>query len=98
MSQDASSPRGGPPGLTSRPARSVPEEPLTELTHLAAHKQAHGTCLLCDYAKQEVERKERVVHLDEAGGWMAVVPWWATWPFEVMGESSRKEGRRARVC
>lgn len=23
--------------------------------------------------------------LDEENGWVAVVPWWATWPFEIMG-------------
>jgi galactose-1-phosphate uridylyltransferase len=48
---------------------------------------------LCDYAQKEVSKYlaagkdgERVVVLDEQGGFVAVVPFWATWPFEIMGE------------
>ncbi|KAL1413469.1 galactose-1-phosphate uridyl transferase [Vanrija albida] len=41
-------------------------------------------CLLCAYAADEVRRGERVVAIDEEGGWVAVVPFWAVWPFEVM--------------
>lgn len=39
-------------------------------------------CLLCGYAASEVKRGERVVALD--GGWVAVVPFWAVWPYEIM--------------
>lgn len=42
--------------------------------------------LLLSYAAEEVERKERIVEMDEEGGWIAVVPFWATWPFEILGE------------
>jgi galactokinase len=41
-------------------------------------------CLLCSYAHEEVQRGERVVAVDEEGGWVAVVPFWAVWPFETM--------------
>lgn len=37
--------------------------------------------MLVDYAKLESE-KERIVFENES--FLAVCPWWATWPFEVM--------------
>lgn len=43
-------------------------------------------CLLCTYAAEEVRRKERVVEIDEESGWVAVVPFWAVWPFETLRE------------
>ena len=76
---------------------SVPEEPLTELRSLVAYRKTHSShCLLCDYAQKEVDKYlaadrkgERVVVLDEESGFVALVPFWATWPFEIMGESQR---------
>ena len=38
--------------------------------------------LLVDYARQEIERVERVVV--ENDSWLAVVPFWALWPFETL--------------
>ena len=38
--------------------------------------------MLEDYAKLESEKQERVVFANDA--FVAVCPWWATWPFEVM--------------
>jgi UDPglucose--hexose-1-phosphate uridylyltransferase len=75
------------------PIQSVPEEPLKELSNLVKYSEKHsGGCLLCDYAKQEVETKkgERVVVLDEESGWVALVPFWAVWPFEIMGETDHR--------
>lgn len=64
---------------------SVPEEPLIELRSLAAYRKTHSNrCLLCTYAQQEVAKRERVVVLDEESGFVALVPFWATWPFEIM--------------
>lgn len=68
---------------------SVPQESLTELKHMRAYKAQHASCLLLDYARQEVAKRERVVELDEAGGWVALVPFWAVWPFEILREWSR---------
>lgn len=53
-----------------------------ELAALALHRQRHGACLLCDYAALELERGERVVAANAA--FVAVVPYWAVWPFEVL--------------
>ncbi len=44
--------------------------------------QAHGSSLLLDYAKREIEQEERVVCRNE--DWVAVVPYWAAWPFETL--------------
>ena len=38
--------------------------------------------LLVDYAAQEAEKQERVVVENEH--WLAVVPFWAVWPFETL--------------
>ncbi|KAK8869690.1 galactose-1-phosphate uridylyltransferase [Kwoniella newhampshirensis] len=73
----------------------VPDEPRTELDNLASPSlsishPSHPTrkdgkpCLLCSYAAEEVKRGERVVELEEEGGWVAVVPFWGVWPFEIL--------------
>lgn len=40
-------------------------------------------CLLCDYVRLELSGERLVVENDY---WAAVVPWWATWPFEILCE------------
>jgi UDPglucose--hexose-1-phosphate uridylyltransferase len=60
----------------------VPDEPALERAALAAYRRQHGSCLLCDYAALEVTRGERVVCLNDA--FVAVVPFWAVWPFETI--------------
>ncbi|OBX11597.1 galactose-1-phosphate uridylyltransferase [Gallibacterium salpingitidis] len=42
----------------------------------------HGSVLLVDYVQQELQRKERIVVDTEH--WLAVVPFWAIWPFETL--------------
>ncbi|RME69588.1 MAG: UDP-glucose--hexose-1-phosphate uridylyltransferase [Verrucomicrobia bacterium] len=44
--------------------------------------QEKGSRLLLDYVALEIERGERVV--DANDDWAAVVPFWATWPFELL--------------
>lgn len=41
-----------------------------------------GTPMLCDYVSSELEKKERIVV--ETDHWVWLVPFWATWPYEVM--------------
>lgn len=44
-------------------------------------------CLLCEYAHVELQAPEhegRVVVKNDH--WLALVPWWATWPFEILRE------------
>ena len=38
--------------------------------------------MLEDYVKEELDRKERIVY--ENDDWLVVVPYWATWPYQVM--------------
>ena len=38
--------------------------------------------MLVEYAKQELQKRERIVC--ENSDWLAIVPYWATWPYETM--------------
>jgi len=49
--------------------------------------QDKGSCLLCDYVALELARAERIVCQNE--DFVALVPFWATWPFETMVLSTR---------
>jgi UDPglucose--hexose-1-phosphate uridylyltransferase len=60
----------------------LPNEPARELLRQRDWLKAHGRPLLADYAELELVRGERVVAANER--WLAVVPWWATWPFETL--------------
>lgn len=61
----------------------MPEEPGLELDNLKKYRKDHGgSHMLVDYANLEAEKKERIVF--ENATFLAVCPWWATWPFEVM--------------
>ena len=60
----------------------VPDEPAKEDLHQLAYYQKHGSALLLDYAKQEEVLAERIVVANQE--WVAVVPYWAVWPFETL--------------
>ena len=60
----------------------IPNEVATEDARQAAWLAETGRVLLVDYAAAEAERRERVVA--ENDDWLAVVPWWAVWPFETL--------------
>jgi len=51
------------------------------------YRAARNACLLCDYARTERERGERVVEENEH--FLVVVPFWAVWPFEALLASKR---------
>ena len=61
---------------------TVPEEPARELNAQKTYQQDHGSCLLCDCLKLEQEQKVRLIAENE--GFVAIVPFWAVWPFEVL--------------
>ena len=61
---------------------SVPSLVARTQTHLLAHLQKTGQTLLTDYAAAEVQAQERVVY--ENAHVLALVPYWATWPFETL--------------
>lgn len=61
----------------------LPEEPALELEQLQKYRREQGGAhMLEDYATLESLRRERTVF--ENGVFLALCPWWATWPFEVM--------------
>ena len=60
----------------------LPNEATKEDINQAAYLKKHGSNLLLDYAKSEVEKNERIVAIND--DWVVVVPYWATWPFETL--------------
>ena len=72
----------------------LPEEIQLELTQLQKYrKEHHGAHMLEDYTTLEEAEGERTVF--ENATFLAVCPWWAFWPFEVMIVS--KQHKRALV-
>jgi len=60
----------------------LPNLPAREDSALSEYQRAHGTCLLCAYLRLELEGGERLVCENE--GFVALVPYWAVWPFEAL--------------
>ncbi|KAJ1799956.1 galactose-1-phosphate uridyl transferase [Coemansia sp. RSA 2399] len=66
----------------------VPSEPATEIESFKAFKSTHaGSCLLCTYVEAEVSNAasssaNRIVV--QNASFVALVPFWALWPFETM--------------
>ena len=69
---------------------TVPQAPSRELNAQQAYRQQHNSCLLCDYVALEDDRKLRVVCSSES--FVALVPFWAVWPFEILVCSRRHLG------
>ncbi|KAI4207875.1 MAG: hypothetical protein LQ348_000425 [Seirophora lacunosa] len=62
---------------------SLPEEPAVEIEQLKSYcREQEGHHMLEDYARLESDQRERIVY--ENSAFIAVCPWWATWPFETM--------------
>jgi UDPglucose--hexose-1-phosphate uridylyltransferase len=64
----------------------IPDIPLRELAAQQEYREEHGACLLCDYLQTEIAQAVSgggriVVENDE---FVALVPYWATWPFETL--------------
>lgn len=60
----------------------LPRLPELEDAHQADYFQRHRRPLLCDYLAEELKRAERLV--EQNADWAMLVPYWATWPFELM--------------
>jgi UDPglucose--hexose-1-phosphate uridylyltransferase len=61
---------------------ALPNEPAKEERQQQAYFSEHGSPLLVDYAELEATQPERIVVENEH--WLAVVPYWAIWPFETL--------------
>lgn len=61
---------------------TLPNEPAKEDVRQRQYLEAQGQPLLVEYAALEDESRERLVV--ENSHWLAVVPFWAVWPFETL--------------
>ena len=62
--------------------QSIPVEPEKKQRHQLEYIHRKGKTLLSDYLKEEQKHGERLVCENEH--FMALVPFWAVWPFETM--------------
>ena len=60
----------------------VPVGPARKLAAQRAYFERHGRDLVGDYLDKELRAGERIVCRNDR--WVALVPFWAVWPFEVM--------------
>lgn len=61
---------------------SLPNEAATEDLHQREYRAQHGSVMLLDYLRRERELGARVIH--ETEHFVALVPFWAVWPFETL--------------
>ena len=60
----------------------LPVEAVAEDEHQRRYHQANGRALLLDLADAEIQQASRVVVAN--AHWVALVPYWASWPFETL--------------
>jgi UDPglucose--hexose-1-phosphate uridylyltransferase len=60
----------------------LPNEPYKEFIQQQEYHHEHDGVLLLDYLKLEIEQQQRIVVENEH--WVALVPFWAVWPFETL--------------
>ncbi|MEM7548591.1 MAG: UDP-glucose--hexose-1-phosphate uridylyltransferase [Bacteroidota bacterium] len=60
----------------------IPDEPLKEHVRQRSYYKKNGNTLLGDYLKKELEKDERIVLKNDH--FVALVPYWAIWPYETM--------------
>ena len=63
-------------------SQTIPNEPRKELESQLAYYSEHRSCLLCDYLKLEQKASKRLVCENDC--FVALVPFWAIWPFELL--------------
>lgn len=66
---------------------SIPDEPAKEMEMQKAYFEKHKRSLLSDYLKEEEKSGERIFASNEH--FVAVIPFWAVWPYESMIISRR---------
>jgi UDPglucose--hexose-1-phosphate uridylyltransferase len=60
----------------------LPNEPSKEDRQQLAYLHEEGSILLMDYLKLELEQEIRIVAQNH--DWAALLPHWATWPYEIL--------------
>ncbi len=62
--------------------KNLPVEIVKEQKQQSDYYNLHGSTLLSDYLKTELTKQERIIYSNDS--FVALVPFWAVWPFEVM--------------
>ena len=62
----------------------IPSEVAKEHMHQDAYHDKHGSCLLTDYLRREENETRANRCVLSNAHWVALVPFWAYWPFEAL--------------
>ncbi len=63
-------------------SKSIPVEPSKENVRQQAYFEKHDRTLLTEYTEKELQKGDRI--LCQNAHFVALIPFWATWPFEAM--------------
>ncbi|MBN2570554.1 MAG: UDP-glucose--hexose-1-phosphate uridylyltransferase [Ignavibacteriales bacterium] len=66
---------------------SIPTLPMKETKCMKDYFSKKRNCLLCDYIEVEKKAGERIIY--ENDDFILLIPFWATWPFELLIVSKR---------
>ncbi|MDR6240556.1 UDP-glucose--hexose-1-phosphate uridylyltransferase [Aureibacter tunicatorum] len=66
---------------------SIPDIPAKKTANMNAYYEEHGKSILEDYLEIELKKRERIIFENEH--FVALVPFWAVWPYEAMIVSKR---------
>ncbi|HET7108379.1 MAG TPA: UDP-glucose--hexose-1-phosphate uridylyltransferase [Candidatus Acidoferrum sp.] len=69
-------------------SQTIPEQLARECASFREYLQKHKAGLLEDYVGMELEKQERIVAVNDQ--FVAIVPFWAVWPFETLVISRRR--------
>ncbi|MBD3420573.1 MAG: UDP-glucose--hexose-1-phosphate uridylyltransferase [Chitinivibrionales bacterium] len=61
---------------------TIPQLPALEHDRQNDYLRRHNSCLLCDYLNVEQQKRDRIVY--ENDSFVALVPFWAVWPYETI--------------
>ena len=75
---------------------TVPDELAREIASQKEYYERRNACLLEDYLHLELEQTERLVCANQH--FVALVPFWAVWPFETLLISQRRVGSLPELC
>ena len=74
---------------------SIPVEVGKEQVQFSIYYKSHGRTLLTDYLDAELRKKERIICSNTS--FVALVPYWAVWPFETLVISRRNMSSLAEL-
>jgi UDPglucose--hexose-1-phosphate uridylyltransferase len=74
---------------------NLPVEVAKEQIQLAAYFKEHGRTILTDYLDEELRKRERIICSNTS--FVALVPYWAVWPFETIVISRRSISNLAEM-